>query len=110
MKESYGEGVANHTGLQPCAVVREDGGEASAEVRAGRVFSREKVLPRGADVVAVSGRQHPLHRYREMQRSHARSKTSCMYGNSSHGNREIPRSPAAEGAAGRTGKSKDVRR
>jgi hypothetical protein len=33
-----------------------------------------------------------------------------MHGSTLRGNREIPRSSAAEGAAGRIGKSKDVRR
>jgi hypothetical protein len=32
-----------------------------------------------------------------------------MHGNISPGNREIPRPPAAQGAAGRIGKSKDAR-
>jgi len=33
-----------------------------------------------------------------------------MYGNTSRENREIPCPPAADGASGRVGKSKDVRR
>ena len=41
MKESYGEGVANHIGPESCAFVREDRGEALTGVRAGRVWSRE---------------------------------------------------------------------
>ena len=41
MQESYGEGVASHTGPKPCAGAREGMGEASAGVRAGRVWSRE---------------------------------------------------------------------
>ena len=41
MKESYGEGVANHTGPKPCVGGREVVGEASAGARAGRVLSRE---------------------------------------------------------------------
>jgi len=40
MKESYGEGVANHTGPASC-VDPQGGGEALAGVRAGRVLSRE---------------------------------------------------------------------
>ncbi len=35
MPESYGEGVASHTGPKPCAGAREGMGEASAGVRAG---------------------------------------------------------------------------
>ena len=35
----------------------------------------------------------------------AQSKTLRMRGNSLHGNREIPRAPSADGAAGRPGKA-----
>jgi RNA-directed DNA polymerase len=41
MEESYGEGVANHTGPELCGVSREAGLEALVGVRAGRVFSPE---------------------------------------------------------------------
>jgi hypothetical protein len=36
MKESYGEGVATHTGPESCAVAREGGGEALTGGRAGQ--------------------------------------------------------------------------
>jgi hypothetical protein len=39
MKESYGEGVATHTGSKSCEAAREGGIEALTGVRAGRVFS-----------------------------------------------------------------------
>jgi len=110
MKESYGEGVATHTGPESCGAAREGGVEALTGVRAGRVLSRERTLLRGADAVGGCGRPHSAHRYREMRRSPARSETPCTYGNTSRENREIPCSPAAEGAAGRIEKSKDVRR
>jgi RNA-directed DNA polymerase len=35
----------------------------------------------------------------------AQSKTLCMRGNSSHGNREVPRAPATHGSAGRPEKA-----
>jgi hypothetical protein len=41
MKESYGEGVATHTGPESCVVVRKGGGEALTGERAGRLLSRE---------------------------------------------------------------------
>jgi len=110
MKESYVEGLATHDGPESCGVARKGGAEALTGVRAGRVLSRERNLLRGADAVGGSGRPHPAHRYREMQRDPARSETPSTYGNTSHGNREIPCSPTADGAAGRVGKSKDVRR
>ena len=110
MKESHGEGVATHTGPESCGTAREGGAEALTGVRAGRVLSRERHFLRGADAVRRSGRPHPAHRYREMRRDPARSETPCTYGNTMRENREIPCSPAVDGTAGRTAKSKDVRR
>jgi len=110
MKESYVEGLATHSGPESCVAVREDRGEALTGVRAGRVLSRERNCLRGADAVGEGGRPHPAHRYREMRRDPARSETPCTYGNTSRENREIPCPPAADGAAGRVGKSKDARR
>jgi hypothetical protein len=110
MKESYGEGPATHTGPESCGVARKGGVEALTGERAGRVFSREISLLRGADAVRRSGRHHPARRYRETRRSPARSETPCTYGTTSSGSREIPCSPAADGATGRVEKSKDVRR
>ncbi len=110
MKESYGKGLAAHIGPESCVVARKGGGEALTGVRTGRVSSRERNLLRGADAVGESGRPHPVHRHREMGRSPARSETPCMYGDTSRENREVPCSPAADGVAGRVGKSKDTRR
>ena len=115
MKESYVEGLAAHSGPESCVAVRKGRGEALTGVRAGRVLSRERNLClradlRGADAVGEGGRPHSTHRYREMRRGPARSETPCMYGNTSRENREIPCPPAADGAAGRVGKSKDTRR
>jgi len=110
MQESYEEGVATHLDPESCVVVREGDGEALTGARVGQVLSREIVEPlRGADAVAVSGRQHRLYRHREVQPDPARSETLRMLGNVTHGNREIPRPPVAK-AADRVGKSKDVRR
>jgi RNA-directed DNA polymerase len=110
MKESYGEGLATHTDPESCGAARKDGDEALTGVRAGRVFSRERAILRGADAVRRSGRPHPARRYRETRRSPARSETPSTLGNTSHGSREVPCPPAADGAAGRIGKSKDARR
>ena len=107
MKESYGEGVATHTGPESCGAARKGGVEALTGVRAGRVLSRESRFLRDADAVGESGRPHPVPRYRERRRDPARSETPCTYGNTSRGSREIPCLPRA---AGRIGKSKDVRR
>jgi hypothetical protein len=117
MQESYGEGIANHTGPESCVGVRKGDGEALTGVRAGRVLSREinallrkQWVLRGADAVVMSGRLHWVHRNREMCLAPARSETPCMYGNALRGSREVPRPPTMEGIAGRIGKSKDIRR
>jgi len=47
MKESYGEGVANHTGPESCVGFPQGGGEALTGVRAGQVLSREILLTPG---------------------------------------------------------------
>ena len=110
MKESYECEVATHIGPESCGAAREGGVEALTRECAGRVFSRVRSSLRDADAVGESGRPHPMHRYREVQRSPARSETPSTYGNTSRGNREIPRSPKIAVALGRIGKSKDVRR
>ena len=106
MKESYGEGVATHTGPESCAAVR----EALTGGQAGRVFSRERTLLRDADAVEEGGRPHPGCRHRKTPRSPARSETPRMSENTSRENRESPWLPVADGAAGCIGKSKDTRR
>jgi hypothetical protein len=107
MRESYSEGMANHTGLGSYAGARKSEGGTLIEVRAGRVLSREIPKKRGADAVSVSGRQDQLHRVPMVQKDPARSKTPSMHGNILEGNWEIPPSPAK---ADRIGKSKDERR
>ena len=108
MKESYSEGLANHTGLRSYAGVRKDVGGTLIEVRAGRVSSREIVAKnRGADDVLVCGRLHRMQRMLMLQENPARSKTPGMHGNILVGNWEIPRLSAK---ADRVGKSKDEHR
>ena len=110
MKESDGEGVATHTDPESCGAAREDRVEALTGARAGRVFSRESDILRGADAVRRSGRLHSARRYRETRRDPARSETPCTLGHTMRGNREVPESPVGDGPAGRVGKSNDVRR
>ena len=110
MKESYECEVATHIGPESCGAAREGGVEALTRERAGRVFSRVRTSLRDADAVRRCGRPHRVHRYREVCLSPARSETPCTYGSTSHGNREIPRSPQTEPVRGRIGKSKDARR
>jgi hypothetical protein len=58
VKVSYGEGVANHAGLESCAVHREVCGEALTKERTGQLLSRESFVYQGADAVPLGGRQH----------------------------------------------------
>ena len=110
MKESYECEVATHIGPESCGAAREGGVEALTRERAGRVFSRVRQSLRDADAVRRCGRPHPVHRYREVCQSPARSQTPCTYADTSRGNREIPCPPGAAVASGRIGKSKDARR
>ena len=110
MKESYGEGLATHADPESCGATREGSVEALTGARAGRVFSRERHFLRDADAVGESGRPHQAYRYRKTRLGPARSETPCTYGRTSRGSREVPCPPAADGVAGRVGKSKDVRR
>src|SRR5256886_15602204 len=110
MQKSYECEVATHIGPESCGAAREGGVEALTRECAGRVFSRVRNSLRDADAVRRSGRPHPRRRYREVPRDPARSQTPCTYGSTSHGKREIPRSPQTEYVWGRIGKSKDARR
>ena len=110
MQKSYECDVATHIGPESCGAARKGSVEALTGERAGRVFSRERNLLWDADAVGESGRPHPVHRYREVCQSPARSETSCTYVDTSYGNREIPSPPRAAVALGRIEKSKDTRR
>ena len=63
MKESYSEGIANHTGPESCVGYPRGGGEALTGVHTGWVLNREIVLhlwvPTDLD---MSGRQHQVAR------------------------------------------------
>ena len=110
MQESYGEGVAIHTGPESCAGVCEGTGEAlTGVVQAGYGAAKTFQL-QDADAVVTGGRPHAPRRYRKMWGGPARSKTPSMYGHTSRENRESTCPPAADGAVGRVGKSKDVSR
>ena len=109
MKESYVEGLATHNGPVPSAVVRKDGGDVLVGVHAGRVLSRETNLW-GAGVLGTCGQQHSSQRHGKLRWDPTRSETPGMHGSTLRENREIPCLPTADGAVGREGKSKDIRR
>jgi len=54
MKESYGEGLAIHTGPESCAGGHKASGEALTGVRTGWVSSREIPSLQGADALGVA--------------------------------------------------------
>src|SRR5271169_2145967 len=99
MQKSYESGLATHIGPESCGAARKGGVEALTGERAGRVFSRVSFFLRDADAVRRSGRQHLVRRYREVCQSPARSETP--YGDTLHGNREVPSPPRAAVALGR---------
>ncbi len=111
MKVFNVEGLATHDVPESCASpLGTHGREALAGVRAGWVLSRESNFLRGADLVGEWGRRHLSERYRKFRQGSARSETPRMFVHTLYGNREIPPPPAVNGAAGRIGKSKDIRR
>ena len=58
MKVHYDEGVATHIGPEPCIVVRENGGEASAGEGIGQVLSPENYVLPERRRVTHRGRQY----------------------------------------------------
>jgi len=107
MEEPYVEGLASHDDPESCVGSREGVGEALTGARAGRATEpRNHVW--GADAVVGSGRQHGRERYRKLPGGPARSETPCMYGTSLRENREISSPLAADGTAGRVGKTGKV--
>jgi len=87
MQESYGEGVASHTGPESCMTVREDRREAWTGERAGRVWSRENGQ--------TSGRRRPGHRRKAISTA-SRSQDageSCAVGDPEHVRTHLAREP-----------------
>ena len=116
MKESNLKGIAIHQGPESWVLVGNGEGQALTGERAGRVSSCEIHAPwpvardfRDADALGERGRQHWLGRFREAGLDPAQSETPRTHGRAAHGNREIPRLPAAT-RAGRIGKPKGSRR
>jgi len=86
----YDEGVATHIGPEPCVVVREGRGEASAGERIGQPLSRESNSPRGPPTVCVARKATRRARYRECP-STRRGQRPWHVRTLLAGNREIPR-------------------
>ena len=103
MKESYREGVANHSGPETCEGSRKAALEALDRgiCRLG-IELRNRVV-QGADGVRMSGRLQRVHAKTRAWRGPAESKTPSMQRNSMRENRETPWPPAdSRRAGGRT--------
>ena len=85
------EGLASHIGPESCGAAREDRDEASTGEGAGRPLSRDRLLQRGADVVAQHGRQQGRVRYCEPSSGPRVVVDPGMHGSSLFGNREFSR-------------------
>src|SRR6516164_10678210 len=105
MKESYRKGTASHPDPESCGSGRKASAEALTGAHAGQPSSceiRQSGVPtplseaEGHTGIGVTG---------EPVTDPTQSKTLRMRGNSSHGNREIPSLPDADGATGRPEKA-----
>ena len=110
MREPHIEGPATHDDPESCTGTRKGDGEALTGAHTGTVLSRE-IRHSGAPTPLCKAEGNTARgRHRESSVGPARSETRDTCGTSLRENREIPCSPAADGAAGRVGKSKDARR
>jgi hypothetical protein len=105
MKESYGEGVAPHTGPESCAADRKVRGEALTGVRTGQPLSGETIQSGTPTLLSEAEGHTGDGVLRESFPGPAPPETLCTCGNSIHGNREIPQVPYPDGGYGRTGKA-----
>src|SRR5262249_10757506 len=105
MKESHRKGPASHPAPESCGSGRKASAEALTGAHAGQPSSceiRQSGVPtplseaEGNTGTGASG---------EPVTDPGQSEALGMRGNSSHGNREIPAPPAADGAAGRPEKA-----
>jgi RNA-directed DNA polymerase len=107
MKESHRKDLASHPDPESCAGSRKADGEALTGAHAGQPSSCEirssgvpTPLSNAEGHTSAGGNGKP-------SLDPAQSKTLYMRGNSLHGNREIPPTPAADGATGRPEKVHD---
>lgn len=109
MKESYGEGLAIHTGPESCGDISNDIAEALTGVRAGQVLSREILFTSGVPTLWDNAEGNigyiVIARYIRTPRGRrpcARTETPYTGTGRSHA------CVVVEGTEGRIGKSKDV--
>ena len=100
MRVHYGEGVANHTGPEPCAVIRKGGGEASVGDCTGQPLSRE-IYAKSRVPTRFSLRKATWKaRYRERLKARRGRRPWHVQTLLVSGNRESSRSTARSEAAG----------
>jgi len=111
MKESYGEGVATHTGLESCTDACKSMGEVLTEVWAGRVLSCESLGQFGVPTqsIRVEGNIGHIVNARYVP-DPAQSETPRMHRNSLLRNWEIPCLALTDGEEARAVNPKGIRR
>lgn len=111
MKESYSEGIANHTGPESCVGGREADGEALTGVRTGWVLNRERYFTSGCRRIFSHAEGNTLGiAIAKMLKDPARSQTPRTCGNSMHRSWEIPCLARADGVLVRAVNHKERRR
>src|SRR5437899_12889983 len=93
MKESYREGIANHSGPEPCEGSRKAALEALDRGNCRLGIELRNQVVRGADGVRRHGRQQRAFAITRARRGPAESKTPSMQRNSMRENRETPSVP-----------------
>jgi RNA-directed DNA polymerase len=105
MKESHGEGLANHTDPESCGCRREAAVEALTGAHADQPLSCE-IKESGTPTLSSQAEGNTeCGVNRESHLGPAQSKTLCMRGNSLHGNREISSVPCSDSGQGRSEKA-----
>ena len=92
MQEPHGEGPASHADPESCAGLGNTAGEALTGAHVGRISSCEIRSFGEPTVLSDTEGNIACGVTREPRAVPAQSKTPCMRGNSSHGNRESPSS------------------
>src|SRR5690242_2918323 len=109
MKESHRKDPASHPDAESCVGRREATGEALTGAHAGQPSSCEIIVFRApTPLTEAEGHAEPG-ATGQPDSGPAQSKTLYMRGNSLQGKREIPQTPAVDGAAGRPEKVYDRR-
>jgi RNA-directed DNA polymerase len=111
MQESYGEGLAIHTGPELCGVSREAGHEALVGVRAGRLFSPE-ISQSGVPTLSpyAEGNTRPSESASWTGTPRGRRPRACTETPRTRTGRSQASVSTREAGGQRSGKSKDARR